>query len=72
MQANNELGYEGYCIDLLLELSKLLRFNFTIFTVSDGTYGIEVRFLPNLISSIISFMAVVYVKFFTLLILMVH
>ncbi|VDN53767.1 unnamed protein product [Dracunculus medinensis] len=41
MQANNELGYEGYCIDLLLELSKLLRFNFTIFTVSDGTYGIE-------------------------------
>lgn len=35
-------GYEGFCIDLLNEMSVLLQFNYTIIEVQDGTYGIEV------------------------------
>uniref|UniRef100_A0A1I8ARD8 Glutamate receptor n=1 Tax=Steinernema glaseri TaxID=37863 RepID=A0A1I8ARD8_9BILA len=41
MRANNKIGYEGFCIDLLVEMANLLKFNFTIIEVVDGTYGIE-------------------------------
>ena len=34
-------GYEGYCIDLLNELAKNLKFTFEIYTVPDGLYGAE-------------------------------
>ena len=34
--------YEGFCIDLLNEMTKVLKFNYTIIEVQDGTYGIEV------------------------------
>lgn len=33
--------YEGYCVDLLEELSKLLKFKYRIREVSDGKYGIQ-------------------------------
>lgn len=35
-------GYEGFCIDLLDHMAAILRFNYTIIEVSDGSYGIEV------------------------------
>lgn len=35
-------GYEGFCIDLLNEMAAVLKFNYTIIEVQDGTYGIEV------------------------------
>ncbi|CAI5443721.1 unnamed protein product [Caenorhabditis angaria] len=38
---NGENEYEGFCIDLLNEMAKVLKFNYTIFEVQDGTYGIE-------------------------------
>lgn len=41
IKANNSIGYDGYCIDLLIEMAKILKFNFTIFEGSDGIYGIE-------------------------------
>ena len=31
--------FEGYCVDLLEEISKLLGFNYTIKLVDDGQYG---------------------------------
>ena len=31
--------YEGFCIDLLQEVSKILKFNYTIHEVSDNSYG---------------------------------
>ena len=31
--------YEGYCVDLLKEIAKLLHFNYTIKEVGDGKYG---------------------------------
>merc|ERR1719495_204289 len=34
-----EEGYEGYSVDLLKELSKSAKFNYTIKLVSDGKYG---------------------------------
>ncbi|CAO4365013.1 unnamed protein product [Caenorhabditis nigoni] len=36
-----ENKYEGFCIDLLNEMTKVLKFNYTIIEVQDGTYGIE-------------------------------
>ena len=33
--------YEGFCIDLLNEMAALLKFNYSIIEVQDGTYGIE-------------------------------
>ncbi|CAL2032733.1 unnamed protein product [Caenorhabditis brenneri] len=36
-----ENQYEGFCIDLLNEMTKVLKFNYTIIEVQDGTYGIE-------------------------------
>lgn len=42
IRAKNEIGYDGYCIDLLIEMAKILKFNFTIFEGFDGTYGTEV------------------------------
>ncbi|CCD61468.1 GLutamate Receptor family (AMPA) [Caenorhabditis elegans] len=36
-----ENQYEGFCIDLLNEMTQVLKFNYTIIEVQDGTYGIE-------------------------------
>lgn len=44
LRAENSIGYEGFCIDLLIEMSQILKFTFSIIEVSDGTYGIEVSF----------------------------
>ncbi|CAB3411013.1 unnamed protein product [Caenorhabditis bovis] len=38
---SGENRYEGFCIDLLNEMAKVLKFNYTIIEVQDGTYGIE-------------------------------
>ncbi|KAK6035613.1 hypothetical protein COOONC_26882 [Cooperia oncophora] len=40
--SNNE--YEGFCIDLLNEMAAILKFNYTIIEVQDGSYGIENSF----------------------------
>lgn len=34
--------FEGFCIDLLKELAKLLNFSYDIELVDDGMYGLEV------------------------------
>ena len=42
MKVKNEdgsLSYEGYCIDLLNELARNLKFTYEIYTVPDGKYG---------------------------------
>jgi len=31
--------FEGFCIDLLIEIAKLCNFNFTIYQVPDNKYG---------------------------------
>lgn len=31
--------FEGYCVELLQEISSLLKFNYTIKLVDDGKYG---------------------------------
>ena len=31
--------FEGYCVDLLLEISKILNFTYEIHLVGDGEYG---------------------------------
>ncbi|VDP03017.1 unnamed protein product [Heligmosomoides polygyrus] len=36
-----ENQYEGFCIDLLNEMAAILKFNYTIIEVQDGSYGIE-------------------------------
>uniref|UniRef100_A0A915B0N1 Ionotropic glutamate receptor C-terminal domain-containing protein n=2 Tax=Parascaris univalens TaxID=6257 RepID=A0A915B0N1_PARUN len=41
LRAENSIGYEGFCIDLLIEMSQILKFTFSIIEVSDGTYGME-------------------------------
>ena len=43
IKTNEGIGYDGFCIDLLIEMSKFLNFTFEIIEVEDGTYGIEVR-----------------------------
>ena len=35
------IGYDGFCIDLLIEMSKILNFTFEIFEVEDGAYGVR-------------------------------
>jgi hypothetical protein len=35
-------GYDGFCIDLLKEMSQMLNFTFEIIEVEDGAYGVEV------------------------------
>ncbi|CAD5211404.1 unnamed protein product [Bursaphelenchus okinawaensis] len=35
------IRYDGFCIDLLKEMSKVLNFTFEIFEVEDGTYGVQ-------------------------------
>jgi hypothetical protein len=39
------LAYEGFCIDLLKEMAKLLNFTFEVVEVDDGRYGVEVSIL---------------------------
>ena len=34
--------FQGFCVDLLDEISKILRFNYTIKPVDDGKYGAPV------------------------------
>nr|CDJ91574.1 Glutamate receptor and Ionotropic glutamate receptor domain containing protein [Haemonchus contortus] len=38
---NSANEYEGFCIDLLKEMAAILKFNYTIIEVQDGSYGIE-------------------------------
>ncbi|CAJ0581656.1 unnamed protein product, partial [Mesorhabditis spiculigera] len=38
---NAQGQYEGFCIDLLNEMARVLKFNYTIIEVVDGSYGIE-------------------------------
>ncbi|CAK9294817.1 unnamed protein product [Gordionus sp. m RMFG-2023] len=33
--------FEGYCVDLINEIAKVLKFNFTIRLVEDNTYGVK-------------------------------
>uniref|UniRef100_A0A0N5C5R2 PBPe domain-containing protein n=1 Tax=Strongyloides papillosus TaxID=174720 RepID=A0A0N5C5R2_STREA len=40
-RANNSIGYEGFCIDLIKEMSLILNFTWTILEVKDGAYGVE-------------------------------
>lgn len=42
MTKTAENQYEGFCIDLLNEMAAILKFNYTIIEVQDGSYGIEV------------------------------
>ncbi|PAV89574.1 hypothetical protein WR25_01791 [Diploscapter pachys] len=37
----SEGEYIGFCIDLLQEMARILKFNYTIIEVQDGSYGIE-------------------------------
>lgn len=39
---NDNLLYEGFCIDLLREMAKLLNFTYELVEVVDGAYGVEV------------------------------
>lgn len=44
MKEKNEDGsysYEGYCIDLLNELARNLKFTYEIYVSPDGMYGAE-------------------------------
>lgn len=34
--------FEGFCIDLLKEMAKLLNFTYDVEVIDDGTYGVEV------------------------------
>ena len=37
--ANPNDRFEGFCVDLLAEISNVLRFNYSIHLVADGKYG---------------------------------
>ena len=41
--------FEGFCIDLIEEISKRVGFNYTIKIVEDGKYGNEVTYLVDVI-----------------------
>lgn len=38
LQGNEQ--YEGFCVDMLKELSEILRFHYKIQLVADGVYGV--------------------------------
>ena len=40
-QTNGTISYDGYCIDLLNELAKMLKFTFEIYHSPDGMFGAE-------------------------------
>ncbi|CEF59755.1 Ionotropic glutamate receptor domain and Extracellular solute-binding protein, family 3 domain and Glutamate receptor, L-glutamate/glycine-binding domain-containing protein [Strongyloides ratti] len=40
IRADNSIGYEGFCIDLIKEMSLILNFTWTIYEVKDGAYGV--------------------------------
>jgi len=41
IEDNNSI-YEGFCIDLIREMAKLLNFTYELVEVDDGAYGVEV------------------------------
>jgi ABC-type amino acid transport substrate-binding protein len=43
---DNPTPYEGFCIDLLKEMAKLLNFTYEVVEVDDGAYGVEVSIFP--------------------------
>ena len=43
MRANGNFSYEGYCIDLLNELARILKFTYEIYPSPDGLYGVEME-----------------------------
>ena len=40
-RADGSFSYEGYCIDLLKELARILKFTYDIYPSPDGLYGTE-------------------------------
>ena len=36
-------SYEGYCMDLLDELARILKFSYEVYTSPDGLYGAEME-----------------------------
>ena len=40
-KTNGTISYDGYCIDLLKELAKILKFTFEIYSSPDGVFGAE-------------------------------
>ena len=38
---DGSISYTGYCIDLLNELARNLKFTYNIYSTPDGKYGIE-------------------------------
>lgn len=40
-QNDGTISYEGYCVDLLNEIARNLKFTFDIYTSPDGMYGTE-------------------------------
>ena len=42
-EKNGSVSYRGYCIDLLNELVRILKFTYEIYEVPDGNYGTEME-----------------------------
>ena len=40
-EQNDGVKYEGYCVDLIDGIAKLVGFNYTINLVKDGRYGVH-------------------------------
>ena len=38
---DGSISYRGYCIDLLNELTRNLKFTYDIYVIPDGKYGVE-------------------------------
>ena len=41
MRKDGSISYRGYCIDLLNELARMLKFTYEIYPSPDGLYGAE-------------------------------
>ena len=40
MDENGNIVFDGYCIELLHDIKKILNFEYDIYEVKDGTYGV--------------------------------
>lgn len=60
--------YEGYCIDLLEELAKILKFTYEIYPSPDGFYGAETEngTWDGMIGELISKVCKIICNFFVL------
>lgn len=43
MRSDGSFTYEGYCIDLLNELARILKFAYEIYPSPDGLYGTKTK-----------------------------